>query len=739
MSGTAGRVLVLAALAALLASCSSGSGTPGGGCSNCSGCCQNGVCQPGTAVNACGTGGAACTSCAAGASCTLGACQVATVPQPGDKCAANADCGAAGICAADVPGDGYCTEDCTSTACPSGSTCVTLGTATKLCIRACQTSSDCRTEHLCLSNLCLPKCTADSDCTSANCNLSTGQCGPSRVGTACSADADCGQLPAFCATGVPGGYCSLPCGGPSNAACPAGSNCTSAGGTNVCLLACQNSTGCRSGYLCLADVNGTKSCVPACQSDADCGPGLRCDTGSGACVQGGPAAGAIGAACTQPSDCTATPGTPFCGSFPGGYCSTDCSANASVCGAGAACIDVGGGTSDCLSACASAADCRSGYRCAPAGATSVCVPKCQSNADCGGSTPACDTTSGNCVASTTGTSTVETVDLTAGGPVTVFTNQLSAAVTATIPADAVSVDFVGQSADSTARIVVYRIESPDGRIYDYGSVTNKMKVLPPSGPGSFSVLAPNSPSAPFSAGTWNLYLLASKQTTATVKALVKHASSPALNATTAPTDANFQAILTRVRNVWAAAGVSIGNVKYLDVTGTSATLYQDLKESDLGALMQLSANPNASDNALNVFFVRTISGGTLDGYIILGQSAGIPGVPVRGTTGSGMAVTTADFPQGLDEIADTWVHEGSHWLGLFHTTESAGTAFDPIPDTPECPAATRDANKDGIMQPTECVGFGADDVMFWTSVASIPNTVPPPHQSFVLFRNPAVH
>ena len=360
------------------------------------------------------------------------------------------------------------------------------------------------------------------------------------------------------------------------------------------------------------------------------------------------------------------------------------------------------------------------------------------------------------MAATTGTSTVETVDLTAGGPVTVFTNQLGTPVTVTIPADAVSVDFVGQSADTTARIVVYRIETPDGRIYDYSSVTNRMKVLPPSGPGSFSVLAPNSPSAPFSPGTWNLYLLASKQTTATVKALIKHAPSPALtagavdmnlffvglpalNATNAPTDTNFQAILSRVRTVWAAAGVSIGNVRYLDITGANATAYQDLNESDLGALMELSADPGAADDALNVFFVRTISGGSLNGYIILGESAGIPGVPVRGTTGSGMAVTTADFPQGLDDIADTWVHEGSHWLGLFHTTESAGTAFYPIPDTPECPAATRDANHDGIMEPGECVGFGADDVMFWTSVASIPHTTLTPNQSFVLFRNPAVH
>lgn len=668
---------------------------------------------------------------------------------------ANADCGSAGICAADVPGGGYCTQDCTSATCPSGSTCTTLGTS-KLCLRACQSTSGCRSEHLCLSNLCIPKCTADSDCESANCDLSTGQCGPPRVGAPCTSNAQCGQSPAFCGTGAPGGYCSLSCGGQDNVPCPPGSSCVSSGGTGVCLAGCQDASTCRPGYLCLANGTGTKSCLPACQTDGDCGPGLRCDTGSGACVQSGPAGGAIGAACTQASDCTATPGTPFCGNFPGGYCTTDCSASPPLCGSGAVCVDFGGGVADCLSACSSSSSCRPGYRCVSAGSAGVCIPKCQSNADCGSATPVCDQTSGNCVAATSSSTTLDTVDLTATGPVTVFTDQLGTAVTATIPTDAVSVNFVGQSTDPTARIVVYRIESPDGRIYEYGAVTSKMRVFPPNYPGSFSVLAPNSPSAPFSPGTWRLYLLADKQTTATVKALIKRAPSPALSggavdmnlffvglgnlsATTAPTDPNFQAILTRVRNVWAGAGMSIRNVRYLDVTGANATRFQDLKDSELGALMQLSADPNASDNALNVFFVRTISGGTLAGYIILGISAGIPGVPVRGTQGSGMAVTTADFPRGLEDIAATWVHEGSHWLGLFHTTESSGTAFDPIPDTPECPVSTRDANGDKVMQPTECVGFGAEDVMFWTSVASIPNTTLTPNQSFVLFRNPAVH
>ena len=89
--------------------------------------------------------------------------------------------------------------------------------------------------------------------------------------------------------------------------------------------------------------------------------------------------------------------------------------------------------------------------------------------------------------------------------------------------------------------------------------------------------------------------------------------------------------------------------------------------------------------------------------------------------------------------ADTWAHEGSHWLGLFHTTESQGNAFDPLLDAPECHAVPNDTDGDKILQLQECVGLGADNEMFWTSVASIPHSHLTANQQLVLLRNPAVH
>jgi len=755
--------LVLAAVA--LAEC--GGGKQADACAGCAGCCSAGACVPGTGASACGSGGGACSACSTGQSCQAGQCAAPSGSGIGSKCAVDADCGGGGsFCASREPGGGYCTKDCTPSGatCPSRSACIAVSATSKLCLETCNANADCRVEHLCFTNaggsLCLPKCTRDADCASANCDVPSGTCNASRVGNGCASDADCGDKPAFCTLSMTNGYCSLPCGGDpaTAAACPSGSNCASLGGTgSACLKACTDDTQCSAGALCSDTGSGVKSCVPKCTADLDCGATLKCNVGTGACVSGGPAPGQLGGVCGASSDCPLGGGA-FCATgYPGGYCSIDCTADHTVCGAAGICVAFSGGFDDCLSKCATRRDCRAGYACAglSGGAGAVCAPACVTNADCGAAL-ACDRTSGLCVTPSVGSSTVTSIDLTASGPVAVHTTTLSAPLTLTVPTDAISVTFVGQAADPTARIVVYRIESPDGRIYDYATPGSPMKILPPAGPGAFAVLAPNSPAAPFTPGTWTLELIGAKETTATVQALVKKSAQsplatgsidlnlffvgmPGISAASAPADANFKTVLDSVRSTWSQIGIGVGNLTYHDITGADLQRFGDLNEPDLGALMQRSLTPGANDNALNVFFVHSISGGGLQGYIILGESAGIPGVPVRGTTGSGLAVTTADFPNGLADIADTWVHEGSHWLGLFHTTESAGTAFDSLPDTPECHASPNDTDSDRIMQPSECVNFDAGNEMFWTSTAAIPHSHLSANQQFVLLRNPAVH
>lgn len=689
----------------------------------------------------------------------------------GDKCTGSAMCTPGGVCAADIAGGGYCTADCTTSgSCPAGASCVLATETVKICIKTCTTPSQCRAEHLCLSGLCLPKCTRDDDCSSANCEVLSGRCGPSRVGTACTTDSSCGQYPAFCDKTRPEGYCSLPCGGPMNVECPDEANCVSGGGASACLKSCTTATDCRPGFLCVADSGGTKSCIPGCLQNSDCGAGQRCDTGSGACVT--PPVGSVGGPCTSTAGCAALGAGAFCATeadgFPGGYCSASC--NTTACLAPGLCVSISATEADCLSPCTVPAECRPGYTCfaLQSGNGGVCFPKCTSDADCQEPDPVCDLATGYCTARPTGgMGTSDVVDLTPNGPIQINPLTSTDRLIATVPSDAVSINFIGQAvSDPSAAVRVVRLEqSTDNfatsvRLYDSATINNLVKIETTGITGGVSVLYPNSPTAPFmpSSATSTMKVAirlgVTRATTLEVTAIIKRAPSsvvtmgtvdlnlffvglPGLSAASAPTDSRFQQVLSQVKSAWGKAGVNIGAVNYLDITGADAARFSDMDVDDLPALMTRSSHPAAKDNAFSVFFVHTISADNLGpGFVLLGVSAGIPGGVIRGTTISGMAVTTADFPGGLAQIAHTWAHEGGHWLGLYHTTERGGTAFDPLPDTAEC-SRQRDTDGDRILESNECQGFGADNLMFWTTSA-VPGFNLSPNQSFVLLRNPAV-
>jgi hypothetical protein len=689
----------------------------------------------------------------------------------GDKCTTGASCGPGGLCAADVGGGGYCTADCTTSGvCPAGATCAPASDTLKICLKTCAQSSHCRPEHVCLQGLCLPRCTKDSDCESGSCDVASGQCGASKVGNGCTSDTQCGAAPAFCDTSVTGGYCSRPCGGPMNVTCPDNANCISGGGSGVCLKSCATPTDCRASLLC-ADLSGAKSCIPRCAKNEDCGPGSRCEVATGACVAG-PAPGTVGGPCTGPTDCAGLGAQAFCApatsGFPGGYCSAACE-NA-TCVAPGLCVPSSATESNCLAPCDVPADCRSGYTCLAFQSTGVCLPKCTSDTDCRDPEPVCDLSTGYCAPRSTGgmgMTTGDTINLTPNGPINVDGVTLSDRLVLTMPADAVSVTFVGEAvSDPKAMITIARIEqttddfATSTRLFEYGSINNVIRVAPPIVEGAFSVLYPNSPASPFKVSTGTttvklgIRLDASGPTTVKVTALLKRAPTPVvtqgqidlnlffvgvpgLTAATAQTNQSFQQIFAQVKTIWGKVGVSVGNVGYFDLSPADTAQFSDLDENDLGALMTRS-KVATRDNAMNVFFVNTINGDILAGYVILGVSSGLPGAPIRGTTASGLAVTMADFPQGLGLIAETWAHEGGHNLGLFHTSESSGTAFDPLPDTAECSRA-RDANGNRVLEANECQGAGADNLMFWTTNPTGLNTTLTPNQGFVILRDPVVH
>jgi hypothetical protein len=164
-------------------------------------------------------------------------------------------------------------------------------------------------------------------------------------------------------------------------------------------------------------------------------------------------------------------------------------------------------------------------------------------------------------------------------------------------------------------------------------------------------------------------------------------------------------------------GIRIGEVRQHDVVGGTRASLGILEEApsgelpELGALFRLSAG--AGRSSINLFFVRQAGAA-------LGVSGGIPGpAPMHGSDGSGIAIA-ADL-LGLPEIPSlgrVLAHEISHHLGLFHTTELAGFVLDPLVDTPECPLS-RDADGDGLLTAAECMGAGADNLMFWAAAGEV--------------------
>jgi hypothetical protein len=175
-------------------------------------------------------------------------------------------------------------------------------------------------------------------------------------------------------------------------------------------------------------------------------------------------------------------------------------------------------------------------------------------------------------------------------------------------------------------------------------------------------------------------------------------------------------MISRLRSGYAALGLELGAVREYDVTGALREELRVIETEDvlddqgnaidvelvgLDRLFQLSAG--VDDSGINLFLVSDMD-------FILGVSGGIPGaLGVHGTPTSGVAVA---LDAAGDRAVAVVMHEIGHQMGLFHTSELDGRRVEPLGDTPGC-GAERDSDGDGLLDPSECQGAGADNLMFW--------------------------
>lgn len=184
-----------------------------------------------------------------------------------------------------------------------------------------------------------------------------------------------------------------------------------------------------------------------------------------------------------------------------------------------------------------------------------------------------------------------------------------------------------------------------------------------------------------------------------------------------PGDPAFQEVLARLADRYEAIGIELGSVREYDVVGAlraelselevhdqtdASGNFSDQVVEDLDQLFELSAG--VDDGGLNLFVVSKMGP-------VLGISGGAPGaLGLHGSAASGVAIALDTV--GLATADRVLFHETGHQMGLFHTSESDGFVLEPLSDTPIC-SADQDRDQDGILRTPECLGHGADNLMFW--------------------------
>lgn len=499
---------------------------------------------------------------------------------------------------------------------------------------------------------------------------------PQPIGGVCQQDAECQS--GYCNTHPPGGYCSLHCD--AETACPDDATClpyVDSDGVkrSLCLKPCTTNASCRTDQFC---PNEVKLCTPRCEIGG-CNAGYECNLSTGRCVIAAPCEPVAETCDGLDQDCN-------------GYIDEGCGpgvphpSHVKVLELGK--IQLGGGG---LS--------RS-FRITPdQGASSLTLIIVGQNHP-------------ETYLQLYGLTAPGGVDLSGGG-------DPYAALNPTFPSYS---PFTAQ------------IPNTDAAQLEVGSYGFSIYAIPEN----------RSADAPIDDG-W-VYVLQNMRQAPDLQGKLDvnywFVGIPGLDSQIAQTNPRFQSLIASFQQVLTNAGIAIGTSRYFDVTGADADRFticdttSDLATDEEAALLSLSRTLPESNMGVSFFFVQGFSG-----WELLGKAGGIPGPPLmHGTPNSGVVVSMAEYTDnpnaniGLLVTAETMAHELGHQIGLFHTTESDGRHFDPIGDTPECPAEN-DKNHDGMVDPGECGVKGATNLMFWAASLETQLSV---GQRTVLHKNPTL-
>lgn len=194
-----------------------------------------------------------------------------------------------------------------------------------------------------------------------------------------------------------------------------------------------------------------------------------------------------------------------------------------------------------------------------------------------------------------------------------------------------------------------------------------------------------------------------------------------------PDEASAGAIKSLMNEIFGPVGIEIGEVR-VEYRNDAAAILQVLDDDGMISFLESASKGTSgrSDDGINCFLFPRLAGNTL------GVDGAIPGPgTVHGTAASGIIAQAAPLGWAAGDLtehetdqfvlAKILAHEIGHYLGLFHTTESNGSAVGAVTDTPRC-GPENDTDGDGEVGGWECIGKGSDYLMFWAFVGSLVRT-----------------
>jgi hypothetical protein len=187
----------------------------------------------------------------------------------------------------------------------------------------------------------------------------------------------------------------------------------------------------------------------------------------------------------------------------------------------------------------------------------------------------------------------------------------------------------------------------------------------------------------------------------------------------------MQDLLHRVSNIYAQTGIKL-QFGLQDIVLPDSDVSLATRQDKLDTLSETStALSDAQAGTVHMMVIHSIVLNTTDPSKgdPTGYSLGLPG-PVDGNRpNAAVLVGVKDYTESgsidIAGLATTCSHEMGHFLGLYHTSESSMTKFDPIPDTPQC-----DGSSCG----------DSTNIMYYTGGAS--RSIITPGQATVLRRHP---